>query len=346
MHQWDALSARRRTVAVAAADAHARIGVRNLGEPYDSRALLPIPSYEASFRTFSIALPGVTLTGVASADASAVLDAIRQGGVYSTIDALAGPAALSFVADGKTLRVTAQAPPNARMVMLKDGRERTAGSGPLLEHDATNEPGVYRVEVHVPTAPGQPPVPWMVSNAIYMGRPDVEEAAPGPRRRPTQFEIVYDDGPAADWTVETATRSVAAIDRLASVGGTQLGFRFGLGGSRSENPYAAMVVPAGPEIAMYDRLVFTGRASRPMRVSVQLRAPGGAAGQRWHRSVVLDPTPREVTIFFDDMAPRGVTSARRPVLGDVESVLFVMDTVNADIGSNGQITIDDVRYAR
>ncbi len=114
MERWDALSARRRVVAVAGADAHARIGLRSLGEPYDSRALLPLPSYEDLFRTFSIALPDVTLTGSASADANAVLDAIEQGRVYSTVDALAGPAALSFTAgDGKTLRVVAQVPPDA-----------------------------------------------------------------------------------------------------------------------------------------------------------------------------------------------------------------------------------------
>ncbi len=107
-----------------------------------------------------------------------------------------------------------------------------------------------------------------------------------------------------------------------------------------------MVMPAGPEIGKYDRLMFTARASRPMRVSVQLRAPGGDAGQRWHRSVFLDPTPREITVFFDDMTPRGITATPRPVPGEVESVLFVIDTVNADTGTNGQFAIDDVRYAR
>lgn len=346
MKQWDELSARRRTVAVAAADAHARIGMRNLGEPYDSRALLPIPSYEASFRTFSIALPGVTLTGNAAADAKAVFDSIRQGRVYSTVDALAGPGALSLATDGKMLRVAAHAPPGASIVLLRDGREQTASMAAVLEHDASAEPGVYRVEVRLPRAPGSPPVPWMVSNALYVGRPDTEKAPAAPRRRPMEFETVYDDGPAADWMVATGARSVAAIDRLKAVEGTQIGFRFGLGGARSESPFAALVMPAGARIAEYERIVFTARASRPMRVSVQLQAPGGAEGQRWHRSVYLDQTPREVMIAFDDMAPRGVTPTPRPVLGDVQSVLFVVDTVNADTGSNGQFIIDDVRYAR
>ena len=347
MRRWDALSSQRPVIAVAAADAHARIGARNLGEPYDSRALLPLPSYETLFRTFSIALPDMALTGTASADAIAVLDAIRHGQVYSTVDALAGPGALSFAVTGKThlvARVHAQS--QARLVLFKDGKERTTSLDGMLEHDATDEPGVYRVEVQMTESPGTPPIPWIVSNAIYVGRPAGEVPAPAPPRSPTAVNVRFGDGPSDAWTVEQAPLSAGAIDRLPTVSGSQLAFRFALGGPRSQSPYAAMVMPAGSDISKYDRLIFTGRTSRPMRVSVQLRARGGAEGQRWHRSVFLDTTPREVTVLFDDMRPRGVTAAPRPVLNDVQSVLFVIDTVNADTGTNGQLVIDDVKFAR
>jgi hypothetical protein len=347
MQRWDTLSSQRPVVAVAAADAHARIGARNLGEPYDSRALLPWPSYETIFRTFSIALPDVALTGTASADASAVLDAIRRGQVYSTVDALAGPGALSFAVTGKThlvARIHAQS--QASLVLFKDGKQRTTTLDGMLEHDATDEPGVYRVEVQMTGSPGTPPVPWIVSNAIYVGRPAGEAPALAPPRSPTAVNVRFADGPSGDWTVEQAPQSAGAIDRLPAVSGSQLAFRFALGGPRSQSPYAAMVMPAGSDIGKYDRLIFTGRASRPMRVSVQLRARGGAEGQRWHRSVFLDTTPRDVTVLFDDMRPRGVTAAPRPALNDVESVLFVIDTVNTDTGTNGQFVIDDVKYAR
>ena len=69
-------------------------------------------------------------------------------------------------------------------------------------------------------------------------------------------------------------------------------------------------------------------------------------GERWHRSVYLDETAREVTVFFDDMTARGPTSRRRPNLSDVRHVLFVVDTVNTRPGTSGQIWIDDVRYGR
>jgi hypothetical protein len=105
-------------------------------------------------------------------------------------------------------------------------------------------------------------------------------------------------------------------------------------------------MPAGADIAQFDRIIFNGRAVRPMRVSVQLRVPGAGDGERWQRSVYLDQTPRDVTIRFEDMKPRGVTGNVRPAIDRVASVLFVVDTVNAGVGSNGQFVIDDVRYAR
>ena len=100
LERWDNLTRSRRIVGVAGSDAHARIGLRSVGEPYDNNASsLHFPSYEQVFRLFSNALPGTTLNGDAEADSAAVIAAIRAGHVYSTIDALAGPAAMSFTRD-------------------------------------------------------------------------------------------------------------------------------------------------------------------------------------------------------------------------------------------------------
>jgi hypothetical protein len=69
-----------------------------------------------------------------------------------------------------------------------------------------------------------------------------------------------------------------------------------------------------------------------MRLSVQLRAPGSGEGERWQRSVYLDQTPRSIQVFFDDFRPLGATKSSTPVLASVQSILFVVDTVNAKIG--------------
>jgi hypothetical protein len=363
MRRWDALTQQRRVVAVAGVDAHARVGVRTVGEPYDSSGSgsLHFPAYVSSFREFSITLPDVRLTGEAAQDARSVLDAIRAGHVYSTIDALAGPAALRFTAvsgsntasmgdalmlDGPVkLRVDAQAPADALVTILRNGEPIAGADGAALQHDVPAETAVYRVEVALPDAPGTPPVPWLVSNPIYAGRSSGETAASAPAP-PRESVLLYDGGPARGWTVEKNASSDAAIDVVGTVGGTQLLLRFAISGAPSDSPYAAFAMPATPAIATYDRLVFTARANRPMRMSVQLRVPAAGEGERWQRSVYLDQNPRTIQVLLADL--RALESATQPAppLANVQSVLFVIDTVNTKIGSNGEIRIDDIKYAK
>lgn len=367
LRQWDKITLERRVVAVAAADAHARVGLRTVGEPYDTGASIHMPAYEDSFRVFSISLPQAALTGNAPSDAAAVLAAIRAGHVYSTIDAVGGPAVMSFTAtssEGKavggddlsaaspvTLRVEVQAPADAQIVLFKNGAPAAMATGTTLEHMAAAERAVYRVEVNLPGAPGLPPVPWIVSNPIYVGRvppsitTDAGRLQPAPTS-PTKFDVRYSDGPAKGWTIEKSASSLAAFDVVPAAPGTQISFRYALGGTKAASPFTALVMPAGPALPEFDRLMFMGRADRPTRLSVQLRVPNGPAGERWHRSVYLDTMPKVVTIRFDDLRPRGETSRARPDLSAVQSVLFVVDTVNADIGASGQVWIDDVRYGR
>jgi hypothetical protein len=344
IRRWDELSQQRRVVGLAAADAHARLGIRSLGEPYDSAGSLHFPSYTSSFREFSIALPDARLTGDAAADARVVLDAIRQGAFYSIVDALAGPAALSLREDAGTITVDAQAPDDARITLFRNGVAVADAQGARLQHET--DAAVYRVEVTLPGSPGNPPVPWIVSNPIYVGR-DPQESAPPVTEIPKArtFTTLYSGGPARGWTIEKSAASDAAIDVIGSVTGSQGLLRFAISGTPADSPYAAFVMPAPPAMASADRLVFTARANRPMRVSVQLRAPGGE-GERWRRSVYLDQAPRTIELPFADFRPVSKTSAAQPVLSKVDAVLFVVDTVNAKIGSNGQITIDDIKYGR
>jgi hypothetical protein len=357
LSEWDSLLRRRRVVAVAAADAHARVGPGD--DPYRRSLSLHVPAYEQIFRTMSIALPHVQLRGEAENDARAVLDALRGGQVYSAVDAVAAPSVLSFTAvsghhravmgeqlpiDGPVmLRVEANAPAGSSIKLISNGEVVASAAPPVLEFMAARVPGTYRVEIEVVGAPGRPPVPWVVSNPIYVGHPPHGEIA---TTSPAIVETgaVYDDGSVTHWRIEKSVRSEGTIGVVGSVDGTQLLLRYGLGGTLSESPYVAAVVPTSGELARFSHLMFTGRAVRPMRISVQLRAPG-EADRRWGRSVYLDENARNVSIAFDEMTPIGAATGRPP-LEEVRDLLFVVDTLNTKQGASGQFWLDEIRHAR
>ena len=354
MERWDAIAQSRQLFGIAAHDAHARLGLRDEGDRDGSAAALPLPSYEASFRALSVNIPRQHLSGDALLDARSIHSAIVQGSSYSAIDAIATPAAVSFTADQGplgdpvTFRVASNAPVDAQITLLRNGREVAQATGPALVHESPGTAGAYRVEIALPDAPGTPPVPWVVTSPIYIGvqskGPDLHDPIPPP---PSSVStVVYESGLPPGWTIENSPRSLGALDVTKTSGGTELALRYALGGGRSESPFVALVAPAAGTIAGHDRVTFTARASAPMRISVQLRVPGGQQGERWHRTVYLHPGQRVVTLFFNQMKPRGATSTPRAPLSRVRDLMFVVDSVNTRPGIGGQIWIDDVTFER
>jgi hypothetical protein len=361
LRRWDALLEKQPAVALAAADAHARIGPGS--DPYRRSLALHVPSYEQVFRTLSVSVPDLKLERNATSDARAVLDAIRAGRVYSSVDALASPAAFTFSASSGihrvamggqvplngpvALRVETNAPVGASIRLLADGKVVASAAPPVLEYTAaSSSPAVYRVEVDVAGAPGTPPVPWILSNPIYVGRRHAADASEVSSTVAPVEEtlVVYTDGAATDWRIEKSVRSQGALAVVRSLDGSQLLFRYGLGGTLSESPYVAAVVPANPEMKRFDRVIFTARSAQPMRLTVQVRAVG-EGDRRWGRSVYLDETARTVTIPFAEMSPMG-TATGQPALEDVRDLLFVVDTGHARQGASGQVLLDQIQYAR
>ena len=357
LNRWDTMIRERPVVTVAAADAHARVGPG--GDPYGRSLSVHLPSYEQVFRALSISLPRVQLDGNPAEDAEVVLDAIRNGRVFSTIDALASPATFTFTAtsgaqqammgermslDGPVmLRVESNGPDGSTIRLLSEGTAVATGALPVLEYTAPSKPAAYRVEIESPGAPGSPAIPWLLSNPIYVGI----EAPPETSSRAApiaQTVAVYSNGPAADWRLEKSVRSEGTIGVAKSVDGTQLLLRYGLGGTRSESPYVAAVIASGSDLARFTGIAFTARAMQPMRLTFQLRA-SGVADRRWGRSVYLDKMARTVTIPFDEMLPLGAATGQ-PLLEDVRDLLFVVDTVHAKQGSSGQVWLDEIRYVR
>ena len=362
LQRWDQLTRERRVIALAGSDAHARLRFANAPEPNTGSAALRMPSYARVFEAFSNVIPQLRLTGNAEADARTVVDEIRHGHVFTSVDALASPAALSFTAVSGTqraaggdllqlegpvvIRVASNAPGGSQITLYQDGSPVANSTEAVLEFAAPASPAVYRAEIALSHASGSPPVPWILTNPIYVGR---SEAPLVPAAASTVRETapLYVSGPATGWEIETSPQASGAVDVAGAVGGgSQLRWRYALGGARDDSPHVALVVAAGPALPTYDRLMFTARADKPMRVDLQLRVPKGPQGERWSRSFYVDQMPREVSISFDDMTPQGTTSTPRPTPADVQAILWVIDSTHTALGSSGQVWLSDIKYGR
>jgi hypothetical protein len=276
-----------------------------------------------------------------------VMDAIRRGRVFTAIDALAAPAWVDFRATrGDTeaimgdalpfepdveLFVRATVPPGGRLMMLCGGA--------VVGESATGElalrvpgPGACRPEVRTPGAPGEPPVPWLVGNPIYLLPAIAEPVGAEPLDEITR---TLDE---VDWLLEKDPDSSGAVTEAIS--GFRLDFRLREGERLGQ--FVAAVTDLRAPLPPYERILFTASASSPMRASVQLRFDNG---ERWVRSIYLEPDPRRVSLPLAEFAFAG-RSAARPDFRQASSLLFVVDLVNAAPGTAGTIHVSDVALGR
>lgn len=352
--RWDSLTRQRPVVAVAGADAHARLGWMDDDENGYRGWFLRIPSYGGSFRTFAMRV-GLErpLTNDAAADAAHVIAALRRGAVYSAIDAVGSPAVLDFSATASGKRIasgavfndtavplTFSARVNARtggvIALLKDGRILTQSPLPLLTHELAGE-GTYRVEAYLGDGPGEPPVPWIVSNPIYV-RPD------GWGRMltvATQVPTITQNIQGGPWHTEKDDESNAQIVQPESASGP-VWFVFRLAAGDRAGRYAALGIGVGTALTERTHVAFRAIAARPMRISVQARDP--KSGARWQRSIYLDPQPREVIVRFAEMTPVDSGGTFDPAVAD--TLLFVVDTTNTHPGTAGSFTLENLRVER
>jgi hypothetical protein len=348
---WEAAARRRRVVTVAGADAHARLAPRRF-DPGNATFVLPLPSYESSFKVVSVRIQTDTpLSGDASHDATTVFRAIRAGHVYTAIDGIAAPPAFEFTATNAlgsvsqgdsigaggplTLHVRSNAPASfvtnvyaglKPIATVRDSQDVTV--------HASDAPGVYWVEI-VSTDPR--PAMWIRSNPVYVG---VTQPAPPPTAAtPTRSLSMFDGRTASGWSVEHDAQSLSAVDVATLSTGSELRFRFGLADGPAVGQYASLVLtlPAGAEA--FDGIRFKIRAEKPMRLSVQARVLNA---DRWQRSIYVTPSSEEQTVRFDDVRPVGGHD-RTPVKpADLRSVMFVVDTLNTRTGTSGRVWVKDV----
>ncbi len=214
---------------------------------------------------------------------------------------------------------------------------------PEFTTEAPGGAGVYWVEIRAADTP------WLVSNPIYVRLANSPAETTERQRPPASRQQPLIGGPSkTTWRVEYDPTSLAAVDLPAAVpgpggtGGSQARLRFGLANGPAALQYAALVVDLAAGLAGNDRLVFTGRAEQPMRMSVQLRSDRGS----WQRSVYLDTVDQERTVFFDDLTPAAGAGTDQPPRAEIRSILFVVDAVNTRPGTSGRVWITNPALQR
>ena len=357
--KWDAAAKRRRVVGLAGADAHARLGLRQRTDPDKSSVHVPLPSYRALFATFSnhVELER-KLSGDAAADASAIVAAIREGRLFTVIDALASPGAFEF--DGSSgdnqarmggdlpldapalLHAHIAAPAGTTMTLLRDGQVVQQSQANALEADITAKPGVYRVEA---TLAGGPEIPWLVSNPIYAGfdrtpKPPLD-VTPPTRRLPASIGNAQTEKGGTDTSVVGAPQ---AGDRPNFLEEQTLTWQYSLGPGIPTGQFAAISIPVKGGLANFDRVQFEVKADRPMRLWVQVRAPLGRA-ERWGATFYTGTDWTSADVAFDRFAPIGIVAPEHPPLDRVDTLLIVADTLNVLPGSKGEVQIRNLAYA-
>jgi hypothetical protein len=346
--RFDALAATRPIVALAAHDAHGGVSAR--AEDGQQFGRLGIPSYEASFRSFRITARLTTpLRGDAVPDARELYGALREGRVFTAIGAVAWPAWMEFrgrqaqrdvrmgqaLTPGVPATFTLRGPrvDGATTVLVCNGTDVDAAETDL-EAEFTGE-GACRAEIRVPGAPGTPPVPWILGNPIYLHAEPATVPAP-----PAIAEIVRSIDPAG-LRVEKDPASIAA---LAGEGRTrELSFKLAEGARASQ--YVALASPLTRDAASFDRVLLTAHASRPMRLSVQLRFDADG-GSRWGASVYVSTEPSRLSLSLDRLRPLDGGGEPPRDWSAAAGLLLVVDLTNAEPGFERRLTVSDLALAQ
>ena len=102
------------------------------------------------------------------------------------------------------------------------------------------------------------------------------------------------------------------------------------------NQYVAVAAPLSGKLFRALRLQL--RADRPMRISLQLRRPDG---RRWRDSIYVDDSARDLVVPLARLASVDGRSGAA-VATEMNSLLLVVDLVNAVPGASGKLTIERV----
>jgi len=351
--RWDVTLRDRVTVGLGGSDAHARLATGVEDDGYADGMEVRFPWYETLFRTYGLRVElDRIFSGDAIDDASQLITQLKAGRVFTAVDAVASPVQFLFSGvsgDGHHVRMGGSIPADKGLVLTAtigapdDGTLRLFQNGnPILETvgrelvygvEAESPPAVYRIEVNLEGGIGEPAIPWIVSNPIYTSgvapEPVSESSLVGGR--------LFDAG---RWNSEHSR------DAQIRIGHDDDGFElfYRLGPDTSTYTAAVYDVTQG-QVTSNAGVEFTGSATQPMRVSLQLRQ-GGDADNRWRHSFYLERTPRRIQLRFSEFAPVSSEVPKELSIENIDGILFVVDTVNLNPNTAGMVRIDRFEIGR
>ena len=360
--QWSTATAARKVVALAGADAHAKVSLVD-AEPGNNRYSVPIPSYESSFALLSVHVRlDQPFSGDAPSDAERLIQGLRSGAAFVAVDGWASPAAFEYWATEGALRaeqggslaakapvslhVRNNAPDGYRTIVWKDHKRLEERTEREFELPVGSAPAVYSIEVR---RDGRGGPPWVISNPVYVGERDAH-AVGTDGTQPTAnrtARLLFDGRSTRGWSQEGDSSSAAALGIAKLVAGDAIHLRYGLAGGAAVGQFVAAAVDTPEGVDDASGVRFRVHASADMRFALQVRADGPeAAPERWERSVFITPNDSDHFVRFADMTPVGAMHSTRAPLSKVRSVLFVVDTTNTKPGASGQIWLSEVRLVR
>ena len=141
--------------------------------------------------------------------------------------------------------------------------------------------------------------------------------------------------------------SVAPVDPLQRriAGQPPMAWSFALSPGTPAGQFAAIQIPIIGGLAAFDRVRFTVSSPKPLRAWVQLRAPVGNT-DRWGTTFYADAEERQVDVLLSAFLPIGVTSSEQPPLDRVDTLLFVVDTMNFLPGATGSMVLSEVAFVK
>lgn len=345
--RWDAAMRYKATVGLGGSDAHARLATGAEGDGYADGMEVRFPWYEALFRTYGLRVElDRVFSGEAGGDAAQLVTQLKAGRVFTAVDAVARPVQFSFSGvsgDGRRVRMGESIPADAAMVitttiaapddgilrLFRNGEPIVETVGTELVYDvaAKSPPAAYRIEVSLAGGAGEPAIPWIVSNPIYTA---------GVSAEPVPLSSLV-DGRLFDvgrWRSEHSRD--AEITTRTDDDGFELVYRLGLDSAT----YAAAVYDLeSGELTRNAGVEFTGSATQPMRISLQLRQ-GGDIDIRWRHSFYLARTPRRIQLRLSEFNPVSPDVPAELSIDNIDGILFVVDTLNLHPRAAGTVRID------